>query len=83
MYILSTIGRKILMCYKLREFRYFFFKCRNFLLKNLLACEKVTLFELKENGVAQVFQGPQNSVCNDTSACTILSDSLAPAHYDI
>ena len=43
---------------------------------------KVTLLQLTENSVAEVFQGPKNSVCNDISASTILSDSDTSRHYD-
>ena len=44
---------------------------------------KITLLQLTENSITEVFQGPQNSgVCNDISASAILSDSHASGHYD-
>ena len=43
---------------------------------------KITLLQLTENSVAEVFQGLQNGVCNDISAYAILSDSHASGHYD-
>ena len=44
--------------------------------------KNITLLQLTENSVAEVFQGPQNSVCNDSSVSAIFSDSHASGHYD-
>ena len=38
---------------------------------------KVMLLQLTENSIAEVFQGPKSSVCNDISVSAILSHSSA------